>query len=76
MLALMAGENVDRRRRYDDRMKQAGNVKRTYYVPADLADDMREVVRVLADPEHPKSEAVRNMINVLVVTLRFGGHMD
>lgn len=39
----------DRRKAYDRRMREGGNVKVTLWVPADVSDDLRDALRVLLD---------------------------
>lgn len=47
MLALMAGEDADRRVRWADSQAKAGRVKVTTYVPADVSDDVKEIIKHL-----------------------------
>lgn len=71
MLALMAGESPDRRQRYDERMREAGHVKRTYWLPADLADDLRDALRCLSDRNgSPHSVIIEGIIRSAAAVAR------
>lgn len=77
MLALMQGESPDRRRRYDERMKERGHVKRTYWLPEELADDLRDILRMSVDDAQPlRAVAVRAMIGVAAKVARGEGDLE
>lgn len=55
LLAAMDGDPPpeDRRKVYDRRMRDGGNVKVTLWVPADVSDDVRDALRLLLDETAP-----------------------
>jgi hypothetical protein len=58
MLALMAGEDADRRARWADSQAKAGRVKLTTYVPADVALDVKDIIRHLRALDGPSRRLI------------------
>ncbi len=58
MLALMAGEDVERRQRWLDSQAKAGRVKLTTFVPQDSAATLKEFIAMLRGLDDTRRQVV------------------
>lgn len=68
----IAGEPVDRRRRYEQRMEQKGMVRVTAMLPADLVKPMQHLAKLLRDGE-ATTEALEALLSGLGASERTEG---